>query len=140
MRAVLDTSVLVAAFRSQNGASNRVLRLALDRGFETLATPALFLEYEEVLVRPDQLAAHRIPRGFVEEFLNGFGDIIEPISVYFHWRPQLLDPDDEMVLETALNGRAHVLITHNTRDFTPVSQQFDLRILSPAEFLREVSI
>jgi len=138
MRAVLDTSVLVAAFRSQNGASNRVLRLALDLGFDTLATPALFLEYEEVLVRPDQLAAHRIPRGFVEEFLNGFGDIIEPISVYFHWRPQLLDPDDEMVLETALNGRAHVLITHNTRDFTPVSQ-FDLRILSPAEFLREVS-
>ena len=58
MRAVLDTSVIVSGVRSRHGAGNRLLQLAYARSFQMLATPALFLEYEEVLGRDEQRAVH----------------------------------------------------------------------------------
>jgi predicted nucleic acid-binding protein len=33
------------------------------------------------------------------------------VLIHYFWRPQLRDPSDEMVLETAVNGRANLLIT-----------------------------
>jgi predicted nucleic acid-binding protein len=41
----------------------------------------------------------------------------EPLKAHFLWRPQLRDPGDEMVLETAVNGQADTLVTFNVRDF-----------------------
>ena len=52
------------------------------------------------------------------------------------WRPLLTDTDDDMVLETAINGRADVLVTLNLRDFAAAAKgMFDLVILSPADAL-----
>jgi predicted nucleic acid-binding protein len=45
-----------------------------------------------------------------------------------------------MVLETAINGRAKVLVTLNLRDFTAAKGMVDVEILSPAgavEWLRK---
>ena len=56
--------------------------------------------------------------------------------MHFLWRPQLLDPKDEMVLEAAVNGRADALLTYNIRDFNEASVRFGLRLMRPAEFLR----
>ena len=49
MRIVLDTSVLVTGLRARLGAGNAVLRLVAHRRLVLLATPPLFLEYEDVL-------------------------------------------------------------------------------------------
>ena len=40
-----------------------------------------------------------------------------PVEVSYLWRPTLHDPDDEMVLEAAVNGRADLLLTFNLRHF-----------------------
>jgi predicted nucleic acid-binding protein len=42
----------------------------------------------------------------------------------------LRDPDDDMVLEAAVNGRADAIVTFNRRDFGPAAQ-FGIEILSP---------
>ncbi|WP_432742832.1 hypothetical protein [Methylobacter sp. G7] len=42
-----------------------------------------------------------------------------------------------MVLETALNGRAKVLVTLNIADFVPASH-FRLPVLTPDAFLRQL--
>jgi predicted nucleic acid-binding protein len=57
MRLVLDTDVLVAAFRSERGASRELLIAALDERLVLLASTALWLEYEAVLTRPLHLRA-----------------------------------------------------------------------------------
>lgn len=48
---MLDTNVIASAFRSRNGASNALLRLAAEGRVTMLCSTALFLEYESVLSR-----------------------------------------------------------------------------------------
>jgi hypothetical protein len=69
-----------------------------------LATPALFLEYEAVLKRPEQRQAMQLTLAQVDDLLHALASAIEPVAIHFTWRPQLADPADEMVLEAAANG------------------------------------
>jgi len=139
MRVVLDTSVIVSALRSNRGASNRLLQMAYLRSFQILATPALFLEYEEVLGREEQRDVHGMSPRVMSDFLIGLAAIIEPVRVYYQWRPQMQDTDDEMVLESALNGRADVIATHNVKDFLAAAAKFQVRIVTPASLVSEMS-
>jgi predicted nucleic acid-binding protein len=52
------------------------------------------------------------------------------------WRPRLRDPDDDMVLEVAVNGRANAIATFNARDFGDVVSEFGIELLTPVEVLR----
>jgi putative PIN family toxin of toxin-antitoxin system len=137
-RAVFDTSVIVAALRSRRGASNRLVELVALERLRPLVTTALFLEYEEVLQRPE----HRLVTGMsaedVEGFLAAFASAAEAVEVNFRWRPQLKDSRDEFVLEAAVNGNAGALVTHNVRDFRSAAQLFNLRVLLPRELLKEL--
>lgn len=136
-RIVLDTSVLVAGFRSRHGASNRLLRAVARGELRLLATTVLFLEYEEVLLRPE----HRIVTGLgpaqIERILASLASAAEPVDVHFRWRPQLRDASDELVLEAAVNGRAEALVTHNTRDFTQAAKRFGVTVMTPQICLQE---
>ena len=136
-RAVLDTNVLVAASRSRNGASFALLSALRNSQFTALASVPLMLEYEAVLKRPEQLAVSERTAVTTDAFLDALSLFIEPVHLYYLWRPQLRDPADEMVLETALNGRADVLVTLNSADFIPASH-FRLPVLTPGVFLRQL--
>ncbi|MEO5337813.1 MAG: putative toxin-antitoxin system toxin component, PIN family [Magnetospirillum sp. WYHS-4] len=135
-RVVLDTSVVAAGLRSRTGASNVVLRLVAERELVPLATPSLFLEYEDVLKRPEQRLGHGLGLAEIDRFLAALASAVEPVEVHFRWRPQLADPADELVLEAAVNGRADSLLTHNLRDFAGVAERFGIRVLRPGEFLQ----
>ncbi len=115
-RVVLDTNVLVAAARSRQGASFVLLQALRADRFRLLASVPLFLEYEAVLKRTEQLAATARSAAQVDGFLDALTLRCESVHLFYLWRPQLRDPADEMVLETALNGRADALVTFN-RDF-----------------------
>ena len=90
----------------------------------------LVLEYEEVLSRPEQLTSSNLSIEQVGRFLNGFCSIAEHVEIAFLWRPLLRDPDDEMVLETAVNGRADILLTFNVRDFV-AAHQLGVKVMQP---------
>jgi putative PIN family toxin of toxin-antitoxin system len=137
LRVVLDTSVVVAALRSRIGASNEVLRLVARRRITALATPALFLEYEDVLMRPEQSAVHGLNVREIERVLAALASAVEPVTVHIAWRPQLRDPSDEMVLEAAINGQADALVTFNVKDFIP-AKRFGLSVVRPADLLDKV--
>jgi putative PIN family toxin of toxin-antitoxin system len=138
MSAVLDTSGIISGVRRRHGASNRLLQLAYAHSFKMLATPALFLEYEDVLGRDEQRVVHGMSLEHTAAFLIGIAAMIEPVKVYYRWRPQMQDVDDEMVLDAAINGRADVIVTHNLKDFLTAASRFNLRVVTPASFIGEV--
>jgi putative PIN family toxin of toxin-antitoxin system len=136
MRLVLDTNVLVAATRSRAGASNRLVDAALRRRFTLLVSVPLFVEYEAVMTRPEHLAASGLTAAEVRILLDAVAAAAEPVLLSFLWRPLLRDANDDMVLETAINGRADGLVTFNAADFVG-SDRFGVRIISPVTALRE---
>ena len=64
--------------------------------------------------------------------------MIEPVEVHFQWRPQSRDPNDEMVLEAAINGRADALVTYNVADFAGPAERFRTFVLRPGDLLKKV--
>jgi putative PIN family toxin of toxin-antitoxin system len=138
MRIVLDTSIVVAGLRTRLGAGNAVLRLVAQRRVVLLATPPLFLEYEEVLKRPEHQLVHGLRPEAIDEFLAQVAALIEPVEVHFQWRPQSRDPNDEMVLEAAINGQANALVTYNIADFAGPAKRFRISVLRPADLLKEM--
>ena len=117
-----------------------MLRLVADRRLVPLATSPLFLEYEEVLKRPEQRLAHGLRPDEVDEFLAELAALIEPVELRFRWRPQSRDPNDEMLLEAAINGHADALATYNIDDFKAAGERFGIRILSPPGLLKKVRL
>ncbi len=132
---VLDTNVFVAAARSRNGASFALLAALRLNRFRLLVSVPLFLEYEAVLKRPEQLSAGQRNPALVDAFLDALAIRAVPVHMFFLWRPQLRDAADEMVLETALNGRADALVTFNVNDFDAAAK-FALPVHTPAAFLQ----
>ena len=143
-RAVFDTNVLVAAFTSNRGASFALLDQVMDARFVLLASPALWLEYEAVLKRPEIRKMHQLTLQDIDDALNALCFHVAPVTAHFLWRPQLRDPNDEMVLEAAINGMATHLVTFNMRDFElPVqrhqkarAKRMGPRACTPSDFLK----
>jgi predicted nucleic acid-binding protein len=121
--------------RSPTGASAAIVRLARRGRVTLLVSVALALEYEAVSSRLE----HRLAAGLSEDEVNVFVDAIvglaQPVTLHFLWRPQLRDPCDEMVLETAINGEADALVTFNARDFGDVPGHFGVELLLPGEVI-----
>jgi putative PIN family toxin of toxin-antitoxin system len=133
VKIVLDTSVLISALRSRQGASFRLLSLVGDPRWQMLLSPALLFEYEAVAQR--QAAELWATPEKVENILDFLcATAIKP-TIAYTWRPNLPDPNDDMLLELAVAGGASNIVTHNSADFRGANQ-FGIGILSPGEFLR----
>ena len=138
MRLVLDTNVVVAGFRSRNGASNLLLRF-VDRGLvKPLCSTALFLEYEAVLSREETRKATGHSLEDIAAVMSAFAAVSEGVDISFRQRPMLADAADDMVLEAALNGKAGAIVTHNIRDFHP-ARKLGVTIATPAEIVRRLN-
>jgi predicted nucleic acid-binding protein len=129
---VLDSSVLVAGFRSRRGASFRALTLLRAGTFEIAISVPLVLEYESVLLRhAEALGLSTLEAVGLVDYLCSVGRRQE---IHFLWRPTLRDPSDEFVLELAVAARCRAIVTHNVDDFQG-AETFGLEILRPAEFI-----
>jgi putative PIN family toxin of toxin-antitoxin system len=131
---VIDTSVLVSALRSRNGASFQLVSLLPHEGIQICLSVALYTEWQSVLTRSEHL-----PPGATVENALGFTRYLASIAhlqdVYFLWRPFLRDPDDDMVLECAVASGANTIVTHNIKDFAR-TPSLGVKALTPGQFLQ----
>jgi putative PIN family toxin of toxin-antitoxin system len=134
-RVALDTNVLVAALRSDRGASRQLLLGALERSYQLVASVPLMIEDEAVLSRAEHVLASGLSAEEVQTLLDAVAMVVDPVRLAYLWRPLLRDTEDDMVLETAINGRAEILVTLNLRHFEAAKGMFDVVILSPADAL-----
>ena len=83
VRLVLDTAAMVAAIRSDAGASRRLLVAALEQRFTLLVSVALMLEYEAVMTRKQHLAASKLSAEDVGILLDGVASVGELFALPF---------------------------------------------------------
>ena len=131
---MLDTSVLIAALRSNHGAAAEVLRLVLGQEVTLLLDYKLVCEYRDVAFRPEHLAVTGRTQNEVEEVVSALESVAEGVLVLTRLRPLSPDPDDDMVVDVAINGHADILLTQNIKDLQ-VAERFGIRTLTPGDFL-----
>jgi putative PIN family toxin of toxin-antitoxin system len=132
LRAVLDTNILVAAFRSKSGASFEIFRRLLNDEWTAVLSNHLVYEYEEVLKRDAAILS--LSTSDVDELLNAICARGEEWSLTHDWDPVLSDPDDEPLVQLALASSALIIVTHNTRHLQPAGE-LGIQVLKPREFL-----
>lgn len=135
LQIILDTNILIAAFRSKRGAANLLLDRLNDSRWQVNVSTALLLEYEDVLKRPEM--ENFIAKADVDIFLDGFCTIADFNDIFYLWRLLAKDPNDAFILELAVRVNADFIITYNKKDF-PAADSFGIKLVTPKEFLEFV--
>ncbi len=130
--------MVVTGMRSPGGASAELLRRMRRQEITAVASVAQALEYEAVCRRPEHRTAAGLTLRDVDIFVDAVIAMMEPVKSHYLWRPQLRDPNDELVLEAAINGRAQMLVTFNRKDFEGAAR-FGIAIVSPGDALRRLT-
>lgn len=130
---MLDTSVIVAALRSRNGASFKLISLLEQDRFEIALSVPLCLEYEDALARYTDTGLYTTSD--IDDLLDYLCAISHKQSIFFLWRPCLQDPKDDMVLELAVAAGCEAIVSHNQRDFRG-AELLDIQVHAPRDFLQ----
>ena len=135
---VVDTDVLFAAFDSPHGASRQLLGAVLDGKAVMAASVTLMVEYEAVLTRPANLVRFGLGREEVCEALDDLASLIRPVGIDVLWRPVANDPDDDHLIETAINGGVSLIASFNLSDMRTPAARFGITVARPADILRSL--
>jgi uncharacterized protein len=133
MRAVLDTNVFISAVIS-SGAPYRIYAAWLDGTFELVISPVLMAELQEILARPHISELLRWPPAHLDEFLSAFyhrGVWVDPTTMI---NRLTADPDDNRVLEAAVEGQADYIVTGD-RHILDLETHGGIEIVTPRRFL-----
>jgi len=136
IRAVLDTNIIVSAFRSKQGASYRLLEM-IEQGklIPCLSVP-LVIEYESVSKRLIDMGIP-ITSEIVDTVIDSLCLMGEHHQIHYLLRPVLNDPQDDMVLELAVNSDCGQIVTYNVKDFVGAAR-FGVEIIIPKDLLQRL--
>jgi predicted nucleic acid-binding protein len=132
-RVILDTNVILAALRSQAGASYRLLMTVGHPQWQSVVTPALMYQYEDVARRPGNVP------GLSAQDITNILDLIYREShrqvIWFSWRPASPDPGDDLVLDAAIAGGCDFVVSFNERHLR-AARDFGMEVLTPTALLK----
>ena len=135
LRLVLDTFILVAAFRSSYRDSAELIRYVVAGSFEILCSVALAAEYRAVLLRPEHLNAAHMSFEEAKSVIEAIEALATEVHVHISTRPATRDVDDDFVWDVVINGQADALVTLNKKDFTDAGKHFAVPVLTPQQVL-----
>jgi putative PIN family toxin of toxin-antitoxin system len=142
MKVVLDTTILLQALYSSNGASHELLRRIRKGDLQIPISIPVFSEYCDVLLRQNSLDQFRLTKTEVQHVLDFIALVGIKTDIRFLLRPNLRDENDNIFMELAFASNTSFIITRNVRDFIhrPELKFDEIQIRTPAEFLQERSI
>jgi predicted nucleic acid-binding protein len=132
----LDSSVVIAACGSRNGASHAVIVMAEIGLFKAVIS-------EQVVIECDRNINKKLPAALpiLKQILKIINPEIVPdpsITESSQWE-NIIESKDAPILAAALSAKADRLLSLNTKDFTSfVAAQSGLTIQTPSEFIQEI--
>lgn len=135
---VVDTNVFYSGLRSRRGASHRLLReIGRNKAFQIHLSVPLVLEYEEIAKRHSRTLG--LTHTDIGDILDYLCSVAGRHTIFFLWRPYLSDPEDDMLLELAVEAGCQRIVTFNLRDFGGI-ERFGVRAVTPRQFLSEIGV
>jgi len=92
----------------------------------------LLFEYEEVAKR--NAAEMGLTLDDIDNVLDAICSAAEAQLLDPAWIPRLSDPDDEPMLQMAVEAKVPIIVTRNVRHLKP-AESFGIEVMTPAEFL-----
>ena len=135
-KAVLDSSVLVSAFIAPQTELMQLLRLPLRRRYELVLSKDILTETAESLLTKESIRHYA---SYTDEDVHGYLAWLLSVATLVDEVPELSvvpnDPKDNMVIATAVAGKADYLVTGDRRHLLPMKEYQGIFILSPRSFL-----
>ena len=141
IRAVVDTNVVVSGLLAPSGKPASVIRAA-GVSFRLVWSPGVVAECLRVIDYPrvarilKQAGRHEQAREVVRALAAGADMVAEEML------PRVAvveaDPDDDLLLATALSGGASVVVSGDRRHLLSLGEFAGVRVIDPATFLVEI--
>jgi uncharacterized protein len=138
-RLVIDTNVFVSGLISAAGSPAQILKAIRQRKVIHLVSDAIVEEYLRVLDYPR-----------IRKFKKISDEFIADIAAYLVFQTERVelvssitlspDPDDNVFLETAVDGRANFLVTNDKADLLSLRKVEGIPIVSASEAAKRLSL
>ena len=138
MKIVIDTSVWISALITKDSKARELLRLVFQAKLHPQMSEALFREYEDVMKRKKIQNLTPLNQEEQNELFEAYLSTCKYNEIYYMWRPNLKDENDNFVVELAVASGAEALITYNVKDFKNAELIFKHKIITPEDFIKEM--
>jgi putative PIN family toxin of toxin-antitoxin system len=138
MKIVVDTSVWISALITKNSKARELLRFVFQKKLCPQMSEALFREYEEVMKRKKIQTLTPLTIAEQNDLFEAYLSTCKWNEIYYMWRPNLKDENDNFVVELAVASGAEAIITYNIKDFKSAELVFKHKIVTPENFIEEM--
>ena len=138
MNVVIDTSVWISALIKKETAARALLRLVFQEKIVPQMSEPLFREYESVMQRDKIQTLTILTENEQKELFNAFLSKCHWNDIYYTWRPNLKDENDNFLVELAVASGSKAIITYNLKDFQEAELIFDHTVTTPEFFIKEL--
>lgn len=135
MRVVLDTNVLVSGLLF-GGVPKIIIDAALGGSFTAVSSIPLINELQLVLSKPK----FKLDDFLVEALTTPYLDIVEIVNPTTEITVIERCPADNRVLECAVHGKCHYIVTGDRRDLVSLGVYDGIPIVSPRKFIYSLKI
>ncbi len=139
MKIVIDTSVWISALITKESKAREILRLVFNKKLFPQIGDALFKEYESVMKRKKIQTLTSLTTDEQTELFNAYLSACKYNEIYYTWRPNLIDEGDNFLVELAVASGTEFILTYNIKDFISSELTFSHRIMTPEDFIKEIS-
>ena len=134
-RAIIDTNVFLSSLWSTRGAAFEVFAQLRQGRWQIVFSNHLLYEYEEVAKRTAPETG--LSMQDIDDVLDALCAIAECRQLEPDWIPRLSDPDDEPMLQMAVEAKVPTIVTRNIGHLKP-AESFGIEVLTPAQFLAKI--
>jgi putative PIN family toxin of toxin-antitoxin system len=139
IRVVIDTNTIVSAFivKHPQAYPQRIYQAILNQQILPLTSTEAIEELEDVLPRPHIARRHKLTPEEVAQAIDEYAQACEFVDGQITVQVIEDDPDDDVFLAIALEGRADYIVSGN-RHLLDLKALHGIPILSPRDFVETV--
>ena len=135
MRVVLDTNIVISCYLSPYGPPAHIFQYWEQGAFTLVVSEPILTEIERVFSYPRINKRLRLSDKEIAGIVAGLATFGELVTPQQRLHVVKADPDDDMFIECAVEGKADYLVSGNTKHLTNLKEYQGIQILTPAQFV-----